>query len=87
MGSHRAPGGQIMTPIRTYGEPLRFATVNPESITTWEVEFTSIYQTAVVESYQTPAKITDGNSHLPSRSLSTCLHPPTYNICLGRQGF
>ena len=76
-----------MTPIRTHGEPLRFATVNPESITTWEVEFTSIYQTAVVESYQTPAKITDGNSHLPSRSFSTCLRLPTYNVCLGRQGF
>ena len=58
-GSYRAPGGRIVVQIWTHGEYLRFVTVEPESITVWEVAFTSAHTPAMVESFRTPNKIGD----------------------------
>ena len=38
--SYRAPEGCIISPLWTHGECLRFVTVKPGSVTTWEITFT-----------------------------------------------
>jgi WD40 repeat protein len=52
--SHHILEGQIVDPIWTHGECLRFATAKPGSITLWEVGFTSIDTLVEVESLPAP---------------------------------
>jgi len=52
--SHRVSGGHIVAQIWTHGEFLRFATVKPGSITTWQVGFTSEHTLAEIESLPAP---------------------------------
>ena len=52
--SHRVSEGQIVAQIWTHGEFLRFATVNPGSITIWQVGFTSEHMLAAIESLPGP---------------------------------
>ena len=52
--SYRAPEGCIISPLWTHGECLRFVTVKPGSVTTWEIAFTSTQTPAMVESFPTP---------------------------------
>ena len=52
--SYRAPEGCIISPLWTHGESLRFVTVKPGSVTTWEIALTSTQTPAMVESFPTP---------------------------------
>ena len=56
--SHRVSEGCVVAQIWTHGEFLRFVTVKPESITIWEVWFTSKHTLAEVESLPAPDDIT-----------------------------
>ena len=88
--SYRAPEGRIVAPIWTHHECLRFITVKPGSITTWEVSFTSAHAPATVESFHTPNEINDiGHENLLflPPPLPTRLHCPRYGVCLGCPGF
>jgi len=57
--SHQVTEGQVVTPIWTHGEFLRFVTVKPGSITIWEVRFTSMHTLAKVELLSAPDDIGD----------------------------
>jgi len=46
--------GPVTDTIWTHGECIRFATLEPRSVTVWEVGFTSEHPAAKVESVQTP---------------------------------
>ena len=52
--------GHIVASIWTHGECLRFVTVNPRTITVWQVGFTSMHTLMKVESFPTP----DNAGHL-----------------------
>ena len=52
--------GQLVHPIWTHDEYLRFATIHPGSITIWEVEFTLKHPPTQVESCPIPDKVVDG---------------------------
>ena len=68
--SHHIPEGQIVAPIWTQGECLRFVTVKPGYITTWEVGFTSVHALAEVESLPAPDDINNSRALLFLPSLS-----------------
>ena len=81
--SHRAPEGCIISPLWTHGEYLRFVTVKPGSITTWEIAFTSVQTPAMVESLSTPVEmvITECKNlvFLPTLSqLTFTVHPTVF---------
>ena len=59
---YRVPEGLLLSPIWTHGEFLRFATMKPESITIWQVEFTMTHPPEAVESFPTPDEIADANT-------------------------
>jgi len=67
--SHHASEGRIIAPIWTHGELLRFVTVKPGSITTWEVGFTSEHALAEIESLPAPDD-TGSRQHLFLPTLS-----------------
>jgi len=67
--SHHASEGQIIAPIWTHGELLRFAAVKPGSITIWEVGFTSEHALAEIESLPAPDD-TGSGEHLFLPTLS-----------------
>ena len=56
---HPAPEGDVLYPIWTHGESLRFATLEPEHITIWEVDFTLTHPPEAVEYLLTPGQIPD----------------------------
>ena len=67
--SHDVSKGHIVASIWTHGEFLRFATVEPGSITVWEVGFTSERTLAEIESLPAPDDIGWGEHlFLPTRS-------------------
>ena len=61
--SYHVSGGRIVPPIWTHGESLRFVTINPGTITIWEVEFTSIHTLAKVDSFPVPDNIDYGEEY------------------------
>jgi len=67
--SHRISEGHVAAPIWTHGESLRFAVVNPGSITIWQVGFTSEHTLAEIESLPGPDDI-DSEEHLFLPTLS-----------------
>ena len=52
--SHRVSEGQIVAPLWTHGDFLRFVTVKPGSITIWEAAFTSEHTFTEIESLPAP---------------------------------
>ena len=62
--SHRPLEGNIIAPIWTHGEFLRFATVKPGSITIWEVGFTSEHTLVEIESLPAPDDVGYADNHL-----------------------
>ena len=62
--------GRIITPIWTHGECIRFATVTPGSITTWEIAFTQAHPPTEVESLPAPDRVVDGKDFLFLPTLS-----------------
>ena len=62
--SYQVPDGHIIIQIWTHGELLRFATVKPGFITTWEAPFTLIHDPVEVESLSIPEDATDGEHFL-----------------------
>ena len=65
------PERRLIPPIWTHGEFLRFATLEPGSITIQEVEFTLARTPEVVESLPAPDKFPDAGSLLESLFLPT----------------
>ena len=55
--SHPAPEGHTVAFVWTHGERLRFATVKPGCIITWEAEFASIHTLAEMETFLAPGEI------------------------------
>ena len=70
--SYYAPEGHIITPIWTHGGFLRFSTVKPSSITTWEVPFTSTHAPVEVETLPIPDESVYGERFL--------LLPPLFRL-------
>ena len=68
--SHRVSEGQIIAPIWTHGEFLRFATTKSGSITIWEVGFTSEHMLAEIESLPAPSNADSGYNRLFLPALS-----------------
>ena len=66
--SHRLPRRQTVVQIWTHGESLRFATVEPGSITIWEVGFTSEHTLAEIESLPAPDDVGSEILFLPTLS-------------------
>ena len=68
--SHRVSEGQIVAPIWTYGDCLRFVTVKPGSITIWKVGFTLEHALAEIESLPAPDNIDPRGQYLflPTRT-------------------
>ena len=64
LGPLPVPNGQLATPIWTHDEYLRFAIINPGSITIWEVEFTLKHPPTQVESFSIPDDVADGDEFL-----------------------
>ena len=62
-GSYPPPEGYVAHPFWTHGDCLRFATVETESITIWEAEFTSINTPAIVENLPVPASVNIGTGN------------------------
>ena len=58
-GSHRFPEGQIMHPMWTYDEYLRFATLNLKSIKIWQSPFSLEPPPVEIASFPVPDGITD----------------------------
>ena len=54
---YQVPEGRVIPPIWAHGEFLRFATVEPGSITIWEAEFTLTHPPKLVESFPDPREI------------------------------
>ena len=55
--SYRVSGGLIVAPIWTHSESLRFVTVEPGSISIWEIAFTSIHTLVEVDSLPAPDEV------------------------------
>ena len=62
--SYQVPDGHIIIQIWTHAELLRFATVKPGFITTWEAPFTLIHDPTEVESLPIPEDAADGGRFL-----------------------
>jgi len=75
--SHSVVKGSVSDRIWTHGECIRFATMTPESITTWEVGFTSAHAPAEVETLSIP----DG-CHNPDSFL---VHPTFSRLALAHK--
>ena len=70
MGSHCFPEEEIIDPIWTHGEYLRFATIDPKSIRIWQCPFTLEPPPVEVTSLPVPDGITDAHRFLFLPSLS-----------------
>ena len=70
VGSHRFSEGQIIHPIWTHDEYLRFATIGPKSIRIWQSRFTLEPPPVEVASLPVPDGITDAKQLLFLPSLS-----------------
>lgn len=57
--SFHDPERQIINPIWTDDDCLRFVTLKPEPITMWEASFTSVHTPAMVRSLPTPDEVAD----------------------------
>ena len=52
--SYRVPDGDVVSPLWTHGEFLRYSTSKSGRITIWQAEFTFTHPPEVVESFTTP---------------------------------
>ena len=64
LGPLLVPDGQLVCPIWTHDEYLRFAIIHPGSITIWELEFTLKHPPMQVESFPIPDEVVDGDNSL-----------------------
>ncbi|KAF9777503.1 hypothetical protein BJ322DRAFT_1096406 [Thelephora terrestris] len=68
--SYTHPVGHIIPPIWTHDENIQFATVEPGSISIWEIGFSSMKTLAKVESLRLPDEIRFSKNHLFLPTLS-----------------
>ena len=79
--SHRVWDGEGVVQIWTHGEFLRFATVEPGSITIWQVGFTSKHTLAEIESLPAPDDI-GFDEHLFLPTLSRIAFTPEQAVLI-----
>ena len=70
VGTHHVPEGQVLYPIWTHDEYLRFATIDPRSIRIWQSPFTLEHPPVEVTSLPVPDGITDAHRFLFLPTLS-----------------